>query len=78
MNYIVKLITRSLTLHTCSKADFVLKTHFGISLGLATDTAVDGKKGSVVRLAPDTPKKSVLKQISFQKRVTGLLQSLPN
>ena len=52
--------------------------HFGICLGLVTDAAVDGKKGSAVRLAPDTLKKSVLKQLSFQKHVTGLPQSLPN
>lgn len=50
-----------------------MKMHFGICLGVVTDAAVDRKKGSAVRLAPDTLKKSVLKQLSFQKHLTGLL-----
>lgn len=34
--------------------------------------------GSAVRLAPDTLRESVQKQLSSQKHVTGLLQSLQN
>lgn len=77
MNYIItKLIIQSLALHTYSKPDFVLKMHFSICVGLVADAAVDGRKGIAVRLAPDTLKKSVLKQLFFQEQVMGFLQSL--
>lgn len=79
MNYIIKKLNiQSLALHTYSKPDFMLKMHFGIYLGLVTDAAVGRRKCSAVRLAPDTLKKSVLKQLFFQEQVMGLLQSLLN
>lgn len=73
MNYIItKLIIRSLMLHTYSKADFVLKMHFGICLSLLTDAAaVDGKKGSAVRLTPHTLRKVFWSSSPFKNTFQG-------